>query len=115
MSLGVATKRPYLSGWCGTADHGRCRGAYAGTECGCRCHSDTPAAPEAVSVDPGGPAEPAIIDDLPSLLHDDDTECPTCGRPWRPSIPATPGAEPKTVQHLRAAKAARAAGGGPAW
>lgn len=29
----------YVSGWCGTARHDRCLGAYAGTGCTCPCHT----------------------------------------------------------------------------
>ncbi|MGH3125923.1 MAG: hypothetical protein ACRDND_33515 [Streptosporangiaceae bacterium] len=28
----------YVSGWCETALHHRCKGSYAGTVCNCPCH-----------------------------------------------------------------------------
>ena len=28
----------YVSGWCETASHQRCKGNYAGTDCCCPCH-----------------------------------------------------------------------------
>ncbi len=28
----------YVSGWCESAWHQRCKGSYAGTECACSCH-----------------------------------------------------------------------------
>lgn len=34
----VAAPPAYKSGWCGTAQHDRCRGQYAGVFCCCRCH-----------------------------------------------------------------------------
>lgn len=35
----------YLSGWCGTNGHDRCRGAYAGVDCVCSCHTPPPPPP----------------------------------------------------------------------
>lgn len=49
----------YRSGWCGTAQHDRCRGTYAGADCRCGCHTQVPM-------------------DLPPPLED---VCPTCLRP----------------------------------
>lgn len=47
----------YKSGWCGTAQHDRCRGAYAGAPCACRCHDNPP--PPAVCGECGRPLEEA--------------------------------------------------------
>lgn len=41
----AAPKAPaptYTSGWCGTAQHSRCWGQYAGADCGCPCHQTQP-------------------------------------------------------------------------
>lgn len=36
----------YRSGYCGTAQHDRCRGAYGGVPCSCTCHQPTPVCSE---------------------------------------------------------------------
>ncbi len=36
--------QPYVSGWCETASHHRCKGNYAGTACCCPCHRLAPTA-----------------------------------------------------------------------
>lgn len=43
MSARTAPAPKYRSGWCGTAQHGACRGAYAGADCRCDCHLPAPA------------------------------------------------------------------------
>lgn len=64
----------YLSGWCGTGEHDRCRGTYASAECRCSCHA------------PSGPApDLEVASDAPSpqLLVPVDAvgdSCPTCGQ-----------------------------------
>lgn len=35
----------YISGWCGSALHHRCKGSYAGTACCCPCHQFEQAVP----------------------------------------------------------------------
>jgi hypothetical protein len=55
----------YVSGWCATGQHDRCRGAYAGVDCGCECRHQ-PAEPEPEP-------EPATV--LPLLLA---RHCETC-------------------------------------
>lgn len=39
----VVTVPRYVSGHCGIGGHDRCRGAYAGADCRCPCHTTCPA------------------------------------------------------------------------
>lgn len=45
MSTRTVTRPGYRSGWCGTSQHDRCRGTYAGASCRCSCHEPVPAPP----------------------------------------------------------------------
>lgn len=52
--------RPYRSGFCGNANHGRCKGVFGAAECACPCH-----------VEPAPAAELVYSDDLVELWHGD--------------------------------------------
>lgn len=45
-----AIPKLYQSGHCGAGGHGRCLGAYAGTDCSCTCHTSPPPEPPRVVV-----------------------------------------------------------------
>lgn len=60
----------YRSGFCGVAAHERCRGAYAGVDCTCSCHTTPPAEQEP---EPTGPA-PYFTDGGVTLYHGDCRE-----------------------------------------
>jgi hypothetical protein len=49
----------YRIGWCGTARHDLCAGRYAGTACGCACHTGPPVARPVIPT-PRAPEPPPL-------------------------------------------------------
>lgn len=68
-------RQRYRSGWCGTAQHERCHGAYAGVPCSCSCHQSA-----AVPTREERDQERSLPGVTPSPL----TPPPVCGECGRP-------------------------------